>query len=166
MKLNVYLRYYKAFENVPDEVIPELAKLNLGHCGIMKEYVPVCDGKIVKTKVPCYWNNDGYYYEHRCSKCNGEHYNQSMTAKRHIVVAYDGRTDKAVGWSMVDKHDHINIFVARRWRKKGLATRIVVHGCKYLPKTIKVHTEKARNVVIEASKRSKFKKVVPGWDWC
>jgi len=165
MKLNVYLRYYKAFENVPDEVIPELAKLNLGRQGIMKDYVPLCDGKVVKVKVPCYWNNDGYYSDRRCPKCNDNHFHQSKTAKRYLVVAYDGRTDKAVGWSMVDECNYINIFVARRWRRKGLATKIVVHGCKYMPKTINVHNAQARDVVIEASKRSKFKKVVPWYGY-
>ena len=149
--MKTYLRYYKTFANVPDEVLPELRRLNLGWAGVMYDLIPCKDHRVVT-----------HYTGDYCSNCfdNASSQIQRWNKERHIVVAYDASNDKAVGWSVTDNSNAVNLYVQRKCRRTGVARKIATHMLKFLPSRIRVYNRNAEMVIRKATKRSKFKKAV------
>jgi len=129
--MKTYLRYYRAFENVPDEVLPELRRLNLGLSGIMRDLIPF------KGCTRGYW-----------------------TSERHIAVAYDAKTDKVAGWSVTDWNGCLNLYVAHRYRRKGVAHKLARHMLRFVPSKFRVYNLAAETCVRKAMARSKYKKSI------
>jgi len=139
--VKTYLRYYRAFENVPDEVLPELRRLNLGLSGIMADLIP---WTVKRKKYISGWECPRSYW----------------TSERHIAVAYDAKTDKVAGWSVTDWNGCLNLYVAHRYRRKGVAHKLARHMLRFVPSKFRVYNLAAETCVRKAMARSKYKKSI------
>lgn len=103
---------YRKFDHL-DEFTPaevkRLRKLTYGENGCM---APVID---LHTDGYCQyargWRDDEYTFNHKAYGLN-----------RHIMVAYIGKT--MIGWTVNDLDNMFNVFVAKRYRKLGIAQKL------------------------------------------
>lgn len=113
--LTVVYKQYEHFCFVPKELMSKLLKLNLGKYGIMRGLVE--HGLAGYVRIVERWDNDVRNYVEEFIFDDNFH-----KMLRYISVAFVGVN--AVGWCITDDDKMFNVYVAKKYRKLGIAQKL------------------------------------------
>ncbi len=152
-KLVFYTKSFGSLQEVPKALYPILKRLTLGGDGVMLGYLPhEFDGRSYS------WNFGVSY----CEECgNNEDDCGKITASRlnvprFVGIAYRYLTNKVIGWALEDNDGYLNVFVHNKYRRKGVARRLIQLGARHMD-DIQFHTDEITTLGAFALFGSKYR---------